>query len=500
MGKESSKDNCLNLKVPYLTDNSGAPVPNDSDSLTVGRNGPTLLQDLYLLEKISSFDRERIPERVVHAKGASAQGYFQLTSCMKEYTMARIFNETGVKTPVTVRFSTVIGSRGSADTMRDPRGFATKFYTKEGNLDIVGNHIPIFFIRDSKKFPDLIHAFKPSPDNNLQDKNRFWDFVGSNPESTNMITFVFSDLGTIASYRYIEGFGVNTYEWINREGRRSLIKYHWIPKCGVRTVNRFEAERLAGVNPDVAVKDLYDAIEKGDYPEYTLKVQVMDPCDADNLDFNPLDATKVWPEDLFPLIEVGKMILNKNPHNFFTEVEQLAFCPANLVPGIELSADKLLQARGFSYRDTQRHRIGTNFHQLPINRPLSGVNNNTQDGPMRYSNKCGKVNYKDNYLDDNKPEIKEKLVNSPKLLKGKMVMAPIDKDDDFKQAGERFCAMTMKEKKTLVDNIVADMWCVDLEIQLRAIRNFSKASREWGEAVRKGLNINANVMMININD
>lgn len=488
MGKHRSK-RCYNNEDKYMTNNVGNPISNDKDSLTVGKNGPALLEDLNLIEKLASFDRERIPERVVHAKGAGAKGYFELTRSMKEYTIAKVFTEVGKKIPVAVRFSTVIGARGSADTLRDPRGFATKFYTDEGILDIVGNHIPVFFIRDAMKFPDMVHSFKPSPDNNLMDKNRFWDFISSSPESTHMITFLFSDLGTVKSYRTMGGFGVNTYVWVNDKGERVFIKYHWVPLLGVKTIDRKEAEMLAGLDPDVAVRDLYEHIEKGNVVEYKFKVQIMKESQVQSLDFNPLDATKTWPEDKFPLIDVGKMTLNENPKNFFGEIEQIAFCPANLVPGIELSADKLLQGRGFSYKDSQRHRIGSNFQQLPINRPKVDVINNTQDGQMRYYYNEGKVNYKPNKLNNNKPIDYPQGHQKPKFVEGYVVREEIDKNDNFKQAGERFRAMSEKERETLIDNIIADMWEVDCEIQLKAIENFKNVDPEFGRRVSEGLNL-----------
>ncbi|MGL4570415.1 MAG: catalase [Clostridium sp.] len=485
----SKKKYNMDMKDKYLTNNVSQPITDDSNSVTVGKNGPVLLQDLDLIEKLASFDRERIPERVVHAKGAGAKGYFELTNSMKKYTKAKVFNEVGIRTPVAVRFSTVIGFKGSADTLRDPRGFATKFYTDDGNLDIVGNHMPVFFIRDAKKFPDMVHAFKPAPDNNITDKNRFWDFISSSPESTNMITFLFSDLGTIKSYRTIGGFGVNTYVWINEEGKRVFIKYHWVPVLGVKTINRNEAELLAGLDPDVATRDLYDTISEGMEVQYDFKVQVMEMNMVDKLDFNPLDATKVWPEEKFPLINVGKMILNENPKNFFGEVEQIAFCPSNLISGIELSNDKLLQGRSFSYKDTQRHRIGANFQQLPINRPKVNPSNNTQDGPMRYNYNEGSINFKPNTLDGNEPMEFPKGKETPLFIQGNITSEGIDKEDNYKQAGDRYRDMSDKDKGTLVSNIVADMWEVDLNIQLRAIDNFTKADSNFGKEVRKGLNI-----------
>lgn len=489
MEKTENKKNCFKAENNYLTDNHGRPITNDSDSLTVGENGPVLLEDLFLVEKLASFDRERIPERVVHAKGAGAFGHFKLINSMGKFTKAKIFNDFNTITPVAVRFSTVVGSKGSADTARDPRGFATKFYTVDGNLDIVGNHIPIFFIRDSKKFPDMIHAFKPSPENNIVDNNRFWDFISSNPESTNMITFLFSDLGTIKSYRTIGGFGVNTFIWINNEGERVFIKYHWVPVLGVKTISRVEAEMLSGTDPDIATKDLFNTIANGGKVEYILKVQIMPMHIVDSLDFDPLDDTKVWPEDKFPLLTVGKMTLDKNPDNFFGEIEQIAFCPANIVPGIELSSDKMLQGRGFAYRDTQRHRIGANFAQLPVNAPRVDVNNNSQDGPMSYKYNKGSVNYKPNTLNDNLPKVAPSGKEKPVFLEGNAEMKPIDKQNNFKQAGERFKAMSEKEKEILIDNIAASMMNVNYEIQMKATENFGKADPQWGNGVRRALRL-----------
>ena len=326
-----------------LTTDNGIPISNDTSSLTVGEDGPVLLKDTNLIEKLASFDRERIPERVVHAKGSAAYGYFEVTNSMRKYTIAKVFTEENKRVPVLVRFSTVIGSEGSADTARDPRGFAVKFYTDEGNYDIVGNNLPVFFIRDALKFPDMIHAFKPAPDTGVTDLNRFWDFISVNPESTNMITYVYSDLGTIKSFRKMEGFGVNTYVWVCPMGKRRLIKYHWKPLLGVETIDRDKAIMLAGINPDIARQDLYECLARGEKVKYDLYVQILELDDIDKLNFDVYDATKIWPEDKIPLIKVGTMTLDKNPDNFFVETNQAAFAPSNLVPGIEASNDKLLQ-------------------------------------------------------------------------------------------------------------------------------------------------------------
>jgi catalase len=349
------------MKDKYLTTNLGVPVADNQNSLTLGERGPVLLQDFQLIEKLAHFDRERIPERVVHAKGAGAYGYFQVYKSMADYTKASFLQDPNKQTPVFVRFSTVVGARGSADTARDPRGFAVKFYTAEGNYDLVGNNLPVFFIRDSIKFPDMVHAFKPSPDTNIPTSSsansRFWDFISLTPESTHMITWLFSDRGTVKSYRKMEGFGVNTYKWVNAAGKAIYIKYHWKPVAGVETIDRHEATRLAGEDPDIATRDLYYTIASGKTVEFELKVQMMEIADELRQSFDPLDATKTWPEDKFPLMLAGKMILNRNQENYFAEVEQAAFSPSSVVLGVELSPDKLLQGRAFSYADTQRYRL-----------------------------------------------------------------------------------------------------------------------------------------------
>lgn len=473
----------------YLTTNTGSLVSNDTNSETVGSNGPVLIQDVHLIDKMAHFDRERIPERVVHAKGAGAHGYFEVYRCMEEYTCADFLQVPKAKIPVFVRFSTVIGSKGSADTVRDPRGFAVKFYTSEGNYDIVGNDIPVFFIRDSIKFPDVIHSLKPSPDTNLKDVSRFWDFISNSPEAMHMITWLYSDRGTIKSYRHIDGFGVNTYVWVNSRGKRRYVKYHWKTMQGVETIDRHEAEILAGLDPDIAVRDLHEAIECGKYPKYELYVQLMDIEEAENLPFNPLDDTKTWPEDRFPLKRVGMMTLNKNPENFFAEVEQSAFCPANIVRGIEFSDDKMLQGRIFSYSDTQRYRLGINFTQLPINKAKCPVDNNNQDGLMRYDYKKGSVNYKPNSLNGNKPiEAPEERVECV-YVEGNITKESIKKTDDFTQAGERYRGLNENEKTALIDNILSELWQVPEKIQRKLIEYFTRCDDEFGDRIAEGLNL-----------
>jgi catalase len=476
-----------------MTTNQGYPIFDDNSSLTVGNRGPTLLQDFQFIEKIAHFDRERIPERVVHAKGAGAFGYFQVYKSMAKYTKAQFLQDPDAKTPVFVRFSTVAGGRGSADTVRDVRGFATKFYTKEGNYDLVGNDIPVFFIRDAMKFPDLVHSVKAEPHNNMPSSstghNNFWDFISLTTESTHMLTWVFSDRGTPASYRMVEGFGVNTYKWVNNEGKAALIKYHWKPKLGVKNFDREKATRIAGEDPDYLTRDLWEAIERGEFVEYEFFVQMMNISEEQNQSFDPLDPTKTWPEDKFPLMPVGKMVLDRNPENFFVQVEQAAFCPANLVPGIEFSDDKLLQGRTFSYVDTQRYRLGANFHELPTNRPLLPPANNQRDGAMQSQVFQGPVNYGPSSRGGPATALPEGTPYSPHI-QGNLVREKIKKTDDFTQAGERYRSMSKTEMKHLVENLVADLSHVtDVKIQKRAVENLAKADEGLGRAVAVGLGL-----------
>src|SRR3972149_2348963 len=464
------------MKDKHLTTNQGVPISDNQNSLTIGERGPVLLQDVHFIEKLAHFDRERIPERVVHAKGAGAHGYFQAYKSMARYTCAKLFQNPRKQTPVFVRFSTVVGARGSADTLRDPRGFAVKFYTEEGNYDLVGNNLPVFFIRDAVKFPDMVHSFKPAPDTNIQSSNRFWDFISLTPESTHMITWLFSDRGTVKSYRKMEGFGVNTHKWVNAEGKAVYVKYHWKPKAGIETIDRHEATRLAGEDPDIATRDLYETIASGKTAEYELYVQIMEIADELKQDFDPFDATKTWPEDKFPLMPVGKMVLNRNPENFFAETEQAAFCPASIVPGIDFSADKLLQGRIFSYADTQRHRLGANYLQLPVNRPQVPVNNNRRDGAMQYAPyDGGTVNYEPNTLAGGMLNEQPAKPIEDLTAKGKVVRKKIGLTNDFQQAGQRYRSLSKVDQDHLVDNIVDSLDHADKPIQKRMVENLTKA-------------------------
>jgi catalase len=477
-----------------LTTDQGVPVADNQSSLTAGQRGPVLLQDVHLIEKLAHFDRERIPERVVHAKGAGAHGYFQVYKSMAEFTKAKFLQDQKKKTPVFVRFSTVVGARGSADSVRDPRGFAVKFYTEDGNYDLVGNNLPVFFIRDAIKFPDMVHAFKPAPDTNIpassSANSRFWDFISLTPESTHMITWLFSDRGTVKSYRKMEGFGVNTYIWVNSKDHGKYVKYHWKPAAGIETIDRHESTRLAGEDPDVATRDLYDWIASGKTVEYELNVQLMPFEDEFNLDFDPLDATKIWPEDKYPLMKVGKMVLDKNPDNYFAETEQAAFCPASVVPGIEPSADKLLQGRLFSYADTQRHRLGPNYLQIPINRPKVEVNNNQRDGFMQSgAGHTGTVNFEPNSLRGGEPHQSGGTTFEGRPFIGSEVRQKIALTNDFQQTGERYRSLSEKDQDHLVDNIVDPLSHAKPEIQKRMVENLRKADPELGKRVEKGLNL-----------
>lgn len=478
-----------------LTTNQGVPVTDNQSSLTVGARGPVLLQDVHLLEKLANFDRERIPERVVHARGAGAHGFFQAHLSMAPLTCAKFLQDPTKRTPVFVRFSTVVGARGSADTLRDPRGFAVKFYTDEGNYDLVGLNFPVFFIRDAIKFPDMVHSFKPAPDTNIPTSSsansRFWDFIALTPESIHVITWLFSDRGTVKSYRTMEGFGVHTFKWVNAAGKATYVKYHWKPTAGMHTIDRHEASRLAGEDPDIATRDLYDAIAAGGTVEYELKIQIMEIADELKQAFDPLDATKSWPEDKFPLMPVGKMVLNLNPENYFAEVEQVAFSPAAIVPGIELSADKLLQGRIFSYTDTQRYRVGPNYLQLPVNRPVAPVTNNQRDGAMQYGPYGGgTVNYEPNTLAGGAPH--ETPASGTRVLdhvEGDIVQRKISLTDDYTQAGERYRTLDKMEQDHLIDNIADSLSKASKPIQETMVEHFTKADCEFGGRVALALGL-----------
>jgi catalase len=445
----------------YLTTNQGLRINHTDDSLKAGPRGPTLMEDFHFREKITHFDHERIPERVVHARGSAAHGVFRAYESMAEFTKARFLTDTSLETPVFVRFSTVVGFRGSADTVRDVRGFATKFYTTEGNFDLVGNNMPVFFIQDGIKFPDLVHSIKPEPHNEMPQASAahdtFWDFISLMPESAHMIMWVLSDRALPRSYRMMDGFGVHTFRWINEQGKARFIKWHWRSTLGPASLVWDETQKIAGKDPDFNRRDLWEAIEMGNFPEFELCVQMIEEEEEHNFDFDILDATKIWPESLVPLKKVGKMTLNRNPDNFFAETEQVAFHPGHVVPGIDFTNDPLLQGRLFSYLDTQLIRLGgPNFAEIPINRPLAPVHNNQRDGFSRQTINTGRVAYFPNSLAKGcpmmAPESAGGYVHYMEKVEGQKIRNRSDKFRDFfSQATLFWHSITPGEQQRLVD-------------------------------------------------
>ncbi len=474
-----------------LTTANGTPVDDDQNTLTAGARGPALLQDIHLIEKLAHFDRERIPERVVHAKGAGAWGYFEVTHDVTKYTRAKFLSEVGKRTEVFVRFSTVGGEKGSADTERDPRGFAVKFFTEEGNYDMVGNNTPIFFIRDPLKFPDFIHTQKRHPGTNLKDPNMFWDFLSLTPESVHQVTILFSDRGTPYGYRHMNGYSGHTFKWYNEKGEYFWVKLHFKTEQGIRNLTREEAVRLAGEDPDFATRDLYEAIERGEHPAWTVYAQIMTPEQARDYRFDIFDITKVWPHADFPLIPVGRMVLNRNPRNYFAEVEQAAFSPGNLVPGIAPSPDKMLQGRLFSYHDTHRHRLGANYQLLPVNRPRgTEVHSYQRDGFMRFDDNGGDgPNYWPNSFGG--PEPRPEVAEPPFEVEGEAARQKyVHPNDDFVQAGALYRqVMNEEERARLVGNLVAHMSGAIERIQYRQAALFYKCDPEYGTRVAEGLGL-----------
>lgn len=473
-----------------ITTNGGVPVGDNQNSKTVGEYGPVLLEDIYLVEKLAAFDRERIPERVVHPRGAGASGYFEATKDMSEFTKAVLFSQVGKKTDLAVRFSTVIHGKGSPETARDPRGFAVKFYTEQGNYDIVGNNLPIFFIRDAIKFPDMVHSLKPSPVTNKQDPNRFFDFFSHVPESTHMLTRLYTDLGIPKGYQYMNGSSVHGYKWINAEGDVTYVKYSWVSKQGEKNLTIEEAAAQQGKDWQHATMSLRKDIDDKNYPQWDLYVQLIKPEDMHSFDFWPLDATKDWPADKIEKIKIGTMTLNENPVNFFEQVESIAFSPGALIPGVEPSEDKLLQGRLFSYFDTQRHRLGPNFLQLEVNKPLEEPNNYNSDswnsaGNKRFENPD--VNYQ--------PSSKAALAVDPQYKQSETTLSnvtitqkKISKTNDFDQAGDFYRTLTKQQKENLIKNLSGDLGAVtDKNIQKTMIGHFYQANRNFGMALAKAL-------------
>ncbi len=486
------KDKNLNI----ITNAAGAPVPAYEDSQTVGPHGPVLLQDGFLIEKLGHFNRERIPERVVHAKGSGAFGVFKVTNDITKYARASLFNEIGKETDLFIRFSTVGGERGSADTVRDPRGFAVKFYTDNGNWDLVGNNTPVFFIKDAKKFPDFIHTQKRDPKTNCPDMTMAWDFWSLNPESLHQVMILMSDRGIPYTYRNMHGFGSHTYSMINDKDEVVWVKFHFLTNQGIKCFRNDDATLMSGKDPNWCQRDLVNAIEKGDFPSWTLKIQVMTKEQADNFKFNPFDVTKVWPHNEFPLIEVGVMTLNRIPDNYFATVEQAAFAPSNFVDGISYSPDKMLQGRLFAYQDAHRYRLGANFEMLPVNRPITNVNDYQRDGAMNCSDNGGSSpNYYPNSFDD--------IYRDPTY---KLPCQPIDvaiadfydrnggeKDEDFyTQPGILFRdVMNDDQRDQLIEVLVNTMGQINTdkrdEIIKRQLDVFAKADINLAKRVAMGL-------------
>jgi catalase len=480
-----------------LTNRQGHPISDNQNIRTVGSRGPSTLENYHYIEKISHFDRERIPERVVHARGAGAHGYFEAygkvgNEPVSKYTRAKLFQEAGKRTPLFVRFSSVVHGGHSPETFRDPRGFAVKFYTEDGNWDLVGNNLKIFFIRDPLKFPDMVHSFRPDPVTNLQNPERMFDFVSNSPEATHMITFVFSPWGIPANYRQMQGSGVNTYKWVNKDGEAVLVKYHWEPlKQGIKNLTQKEAEEIQAKNTSHATQDLYESIANGDYPEWELCVQIMSDDEHLELDYDPLDPTKLWDHEQFPFLPIGKMVLNKNPENYFAEVEQAAFGTGVLVDGLDFSDDKLLQGRTFSYSDTQRYRVGTNYLQLPINAPKTRVATNQRDGQMAFSvdrapGQNPHVNYEPSSLGGLKEAIPAGKEHEP-AYNARLVRQKLDRTADFKQAGETYRKFEDWERDELIRNLVDALKVCKPHIQEKMIGHFTNADPDYGRRVAEGL-------------
>ena len=472
-----------------LTTAAGCPVVDNQNTMTAGPRGPVLLQDVWLLEKLAHFDREVIPERRMHAKGSGAYGTFTVTHDITKYTRAKIFSDIGKKTEMFARFTTVAGERGAADAERDIRGFAFKFYTEEGNWDMVGNNTPVFFLRDPLKFPDLNHAVKRDPRTNMRSAKNNWDFWTSLPEALHQVTIVMSDRGIPASYRHMHGFGSHTFSFINAANERYWVKFHFRTQQGIKNLTDAEATEIIGRDRESHQRDLLEAIDRGDFPKWTMYIQVMPEAEASKVSYNPFDLTKVWPHKDYPLIEVGVVELNRNPENFFAEVEQSAFNPAAVVPGISFSPDKMLQARLFSYGDAQRYRLGVNHHQIPVNAPRCPVHSYHRDGAMRIDGNHGAtLGYEPNSYGQwqEQPDFRE----PPLSIEGMADHWNHREDADYySQPGNLFRLMTPAQQQVLFENTARAMGDAPDEIKRRHICNCSRADAAYGAGVAKALGI-----------
>jgi catalase len=481
---------------PRTTTDAGIPAASDEFSLTVGEQGPMVLYDHYTVQKMQHFNRERVPERVVHAKGSGAHGFFEVTEDVTPFTKASLFGAVGRRTPMFARFSTVAGEQGFPDTVRDPRGFALRFYTEEGNYDLVGNNTPVFFIRDAQKFSDFIHSQKRLSDTGMRSNDMQWDFWTLSPESAHQVLILFSDRGTPRTYRNMHGFSSHTYSWMNGAGERFWIKYHFKTVQGIENFSNAEAAAMTAEDPDFHRRDLRASLDAGHAAEWRLEVQVMPFAEADGYRFNPFDMTKVWPHADYPPIEVGRMVLDRNPDNYFAEVEQIGLSPANLVPGIGLSPDKMLMGRIFSYHDTHLHRIGTNYEQLPINRPRSPVHSYNKDGHMVYRHTGEQPIYAPNSHGGPQADPLGELEvgwSVDSAVVGRYPNARHAEDDDFGQAGTLYReVMDDEDRDHVVTNIVAHAGDhVTTETQLRVIAYWSAVDVELGTRVAEGLGIDA---------
>ncbi|MEK7775140.1 MAG: catalase [Candidatus Zixiibacteriota bacterium] len=474
-------------KKKQLTTAAGIPVGDNQNSMTAGPRGPLLVQDWQLFEKHAHFNRERIPERVVHAKGSAAFGTLTITNDITKYTKAKLFSSVGKKTECLLRFSTVAGERGAADAERDVRGFALKFYTEEGNWDLVGNNTPVFFVRDPYKFPDFIHTQKRDPKSNLRSNTMQWDFWSLSPESLHQVTILFSDRGLPASFRNVNGYGSHTYSLINAKNERIWVKFHFKTAQGIKCITSEQSEAIIAKDRESNQRDLFEAIERKEFPKWNVKIQVMTEQQAEKTSFDPFDLTKVWPHGEFPLIDVGVLELNRNPENYFAEVEQAAFSPANTVPGISHSPDKMLQFRIFSYADAHRHRMSVNYESLPVNRPKCEVNSYHRDGAMRFDGNCGgSVNYEPNSMGGPAEDAQFK---EPALK----VSGDADRynhrtgNDDYTQAGNLYRLLPSAERERLHKAIAGAMSGVPKEIIERQLAHFAKADKGYAEGVKKAL-------------
>jgi catalase len=476
-------------ECPVMTTSSGRPVGDNQNSITAGPRGPVLMEDYLLFEKMAQFNRERIPERVVHAKGAGAHGTFTATHDISKYTSAKLFDSIGKKTDVLVRFSTVAGEKGSADTARDPRGFSVKFYTEEGNWDMTGNNTPVFFVRDPLKFGDFIHSQKRVPGSNLRSPTVMWDFWSLSPESLHQVTTLFSDRGTPDGFRHMHGFSSHTFSLINANHERFYVKWHFLTLQGIKNLTAEQADELAGTDPDYATRDLYEAIERGDFPKWRVCVQVMPEAEAETYHIHPFDLTKVWPHKDYPLHEVGIMELNRNPKNYFAEIEQAAFSPVNVVPGMGYSPDKMLQARLISYPDAHRYRLGVNFETLPVNRPKCPVHTYNRDGFMRHDdNGDNSPNYEPNSFGG--PTEDPRFRELPYKVSGEVNRYNHrEGNDDYTQAGDLFRVMKADERVRLIKNIANHMRGIPERIIKLQLSHFTKADPAYGLGVAEALGI-----------